>query len=110
MKNDCVSVIVCRIGQPARVEEMPATLEALQSFVGGNFEGWGLSGGLFLICHGEGMLIGLPINRVHARLGCVHGDFVVTRVGRTGDTISVRETDLERVEKMFEPIPQFVFH
>ena len=97
-----VKVILVPIGQPARIETMEDRLEVYQAFVGGEIEGCALPDGLYMICHGEGALIGLPMNRYIPALECwVHGPFIVCRVTSSGNTGSVREVgDLERMSAM----------
>lgn len=93
-----IRVIVAPVNEPLRFEEIVDELKAYQRICGGDIEDWALPTGLRLFCHGEGLLIGLPPNRVVDRLGLVVGPFLVTRLDVMGHGASVEDGDLERIE------------
>jgi hypothetical protein len=57
-----IRVIVCRVGQSPKLEEIEPTLEAAKRIVGGWIEDVHLDAGLILRCNEEGKLLGLPPN------------------------------------------------
>lgn len=93
-----VRVVVYRVSQPARVEAMPATLEAMQLLVGGYVEGMTLVDGR-LYCNEEGLLAGLPPNPRRI-LGAppICGDFFVTaHENADGDLVDLDDETIARL-------------
>lgn len=63
MKEERITIIAARVGEPLHLEDIDNTLEAMQEFVGGYIEAVTLSDGKVIICNEEGKLLGLPYNR-----------------------------------------------
>ena len=63
MKEERITIIAARVGEPLHLEDIDNTLEAMQEFVGGYIEAVTLPDGKVIICNEEGKLLGLPYNR-----------------------------------------------
>ena len=73
-------VILCRVGQPAKLEEFDMRYQSVRDFVGGLVENARVAPGIEVVCNEEGIIIGLPFNRaLPAPVGVHHlyGDFIV---------------------------------
>lgn len=96
-----------------RIIEIEHTLEALQKEVGGYIDIVPLdeSGELDLYVHDEGKLIGLPVNRVwlidSQVADILVGTVFVARHDNEGNTISIRDSDVETIESILRPIVTF---
>lgn len=90
MKKKKLRVIQCNVGESPRIATIPATLEALQSTVGGYVEAHGIAvmalsapptRPLVVLCDEDGGRKGLPPNRTIARgLGwptLIVGNFII---------------------------------
>lgn len=74
------------------------TYESLKALIGGYLEGIHLGGGIDGFCHDEGKLIGFPPNVVCPTGALLVGTLVFTRTDNEGDTVSVKDGDLEYVK------------
>lgn len=93
-----VRVLVVPVGRPPEVHEIPNTLEAAQSIVGGYIEAVsvGDDSGVMGLCNENGRSMGLPRNRI------VLGDFFVARVDpRTGDQVDLTPDDISIYSALF---------
>ena len=57
-----IRVMVKRPGKVPYMALVPDRLECLQAIVGGHIEVYPLCGNLAVVCHAEGVLLGLPVN------------------------------------------------
>jgi hypothetical protein len=57
-----IKAIVCRVGEDARVEEMPVDFKQWQHFVRGCVQEVHLDNGVLLLCNEDGKPMGLPFN------------------------------------------------
>ncbi len=95
-----ITAVVCRPGDDARVVPIPNTLDAFVDAVGGLFEVLFLSNpGVWAYVHEEGVLLGLPWNRI-LRNQPIAGNILVTGITSSGDddqslTIVERERVLQ---------------
>lgn len=89
---------------PARLQDVPDTLEFLQEFVGGYLEGLtipseGLAFGLHAYMNEDGKALGLPINEVATRLlypilrpgDAITGNLMIVGSDAEGDHVSLPE-------------------
>lgn len=74
MKENKITVIAARVGEPLHLEDIDNTLEAMQAFVGGYIETVTLEDGRVIVCNEEGVILGLPMNHGIA------GDFFICEV------------------------------
>lgn len=103
-------VIVCRVGRLPVMEELAQDergghLSAMQRIVGGLVDCVALPDGCDLWCNDEGRLLELPLNRmidVGSHGVKIHGDFIIARVSRNGDTTSATDEDFRRYLELFE--------
>lgn len=95
METNKIRVLVVRVGQPAAVEEHHLTLEAMQRLVGGYVESVPLGDGIFLSCHEEGKLQGLPPN-FSLPGDVIVGDVFFCRI-KGGDEASLTDNDIKRI-------------
>ena len=131
-----VRVLVCRVGAAPVVEELAATneghyLDAMQGIVGGLVTAVSLEGGVDLWCNDEGIVRGLPLNRVIptvapkippgfedaaiimlgddlARPGepgewRIYGDFFLARSTPDGEIAPVTDGDIARYQAKWLP-------
>lgn len=62
MKQDMITVVVKRVGEPAVVQQTRNTLKAFQELVGGYIETFRIAEDLVLVVNEEGLMEGLPWN------------------------------------------------
>lgn len=94
-----IHVIVCRVGQPAVIEEVERTLAEFRRLVDGDIEQVPIVGRPQLGAYARDMgLYEKPPNRCFPRVGTVHGNVVLFRVHVSGNEQSVRADDLAWVE------------
>ena len=91
-----IQVLVVRVGEPAVVEELPRSLEAMQGLVGGYIESVALGDGIYMTCNEEGKLQGLAPN--FALPGdVIVGNVFFCRINSEGDEASLTDTDIKRI-------------
>jgi hypothetical protein len=87
--------ILCRLGLPPVVEDVPIGLAPLQTIVGGPIAALVVAPGIDVICRDAPYLLppnrALPIGRWAG--GLVHGDFLVARY-EWGEHVDLRPADL----------------
>lgn len=91
-----VRVVVVPVEGPARVEEIPDSLEAMQAIVGGYVELVRLENGLELWVNEEGLLEELPPNRYASYLARhpIVGPAFVSRSTPDGDLANLKPSDV----------------
>lgn len=101
MKMDKLRVLVKRVGQPFKVEEIEHSLEAMQEIVGGFIEvSPCLPHPYVVVCNEEGKLEGLKQNfSVIGDVIC--GDAIIAKVAGA-DFVSLDDKDISNLSKMFE--------
>ena len=83
-----ICVVGVRSGRDARAETIGDSLEAMQTFVGGDIEMHGLGDGISLVCNEDGMALGLPQN------GCgLLGPYFFTKTNEEGDSVSLSDEE-----------------
>jgi hypothetical protein len=104
-------VIVCEVGRPPELREMPNTLKALQETVGGYIEtlhprkaGLSVLDGAVMIFNEEGRLQGLPPNR----LGIV-GTLIFAGV-RDSEFCSLTDGQVNTILGQLEEAPSDAHH
>ena len=120
MSNDNkIRVIVCRVGEAPKVEFIEDGLKPMQDIVGGYIERVALDGepvsgrGVDLWLNEEGLIIGLPPNRLARQIPLYRGDlplmgnFFIAAHNSMGDTLGLTEDEcaewMERVNDW--PLP-----
>lgn len=92
-------VIVCRVGEEPKYEEIDESLDGMQEVVHGFIEEFPLDADFSIVCNEEGKLNGMKPNRVVVDMpsvGMIFGDFFICRNGED-DFKSVGDGDLEKV-------------
>ncbi len=92
--------------------EIENTLQAIQSFAGGDIQVISLSSGIVLICNEEGKLEGLPPNRAlyyeadgkDTIYDFVVGNCLCVRYNDEGNFTSILEEDLAVIQRFAKPI------
>jgi hypothetical protein len=97
-----LTVIVCRVGQPAVVEQIAPGLEAMQAIVGGYIECVRLEGtpyehGIDLWCDEEFLLKDYKPNRMVGPNLVIHGDFFIAAHDSKGETLGLTAKELTRL-------------
>lgn len=97
-----LQVIVCRVGQPAVVEQIPSGLQPMQDIVGGYIECVRLEGtpyehGIDLWCDEEFLLKDYKPNRVIGPELVIHGDFFIAAHDEEGETIGLTDAEVARL-------------
>ena len=88
------------------IQEIDGSLESMQRIVGGDIEAvYPFDDPVALVCHGEGKLLGLPMNRAltdesGVPYDIVCGTFFMAGVGRE-DFISLTEQQIEKYQKKY---------
>lgn len=77
------------------------TLESLQALVGGMIEGISVVAGVDGYINEEGKILGMPPN-VKIPYDMICGPIVFTRTDDEGETVSVEDGDLEKVQKWLD--------
>lgn len=95
MDSQKLKVLVYRKGFNSSVEMIENTLESFQSLVGGNIEGWMIPWREYvqLICYELGRFE-RPANRYVHGLGEIHGTFLISRIDRRGESVSLTDEDV----------------
>lgn len=88
MENDMMTVLLVQPGKHPVEITIPHTLKELQKQVGGTIEivyPWP-DRSVGLVCHDEGKLLGLPLNRALPEIGdAIAGDFLLCGLCDTED-------------------------
>ena len=97
-KVDNMQVVVKRVGEVGKVQEIENELEVLQNIVGGYINIFPLaSTGMLIICNEEGLLQGLEPNIEIGGIVIV-GDIVIARQGEE-DFESLNEAEIRALRK-----------
>lgn len=88
MNNDMMTVLLVRPGKHPVEVTIPHTLQELQKQVGGTIEivyPW-TDRSVGLVCHDEGKLLGMPLNRALPEIGdAIAGNFLLCGLCDTED-------------------------
>ncbi len=78
-----MKVLMCRVGEAARVEEIDNGLESMQNVVGGYIQAtYPFEDEVAIICNEEGKLMGLEMNRgIPTTMDIIVGDFFICGLG-----------------------------
>lgn len=115
-----VTAKVFRVNCAPSVEQIDASLEGLQKFIGGYIEGIKLGSGYILYCNEDGRAKGLSPNLQLPNGVVVLGDAVMVRHNSEGEVVSLTEHEPEAIRKAFghltedgnehEPTPWIVIY
>ena len=102
MTKNTLTVIVCRVGQLAVVEQMAPGLKPMQDIVGGHIECVGLEGtpfehGIDLWCNEEFLLKDYKPNRTIGPQLVIHGDFFIAAHDGEGETLGLTDAEVARL-------------
>jgi hypothetical protein len=119
--SENITVLVFPVGKSPQIENIERGLKPMQTLVGGLIQfvplvsahGGPVRGceGLEACCNEEGLLEGLPANRMLPWGDALVGNFFVTKTDpETGESASLTVADIEAAKKYFkgrelEPIP-----
>lgn len=83
-----MKVLMCRVGEAAKVEELNHTLESMQEAVGGYIQAtYPFEDEVAIICNEEGKLMGLEANRgIPTTRDIIVGDFFICGLDEDGFT------------------------
>lgn len=109
-------ILLIEPGEVPRPKEIAPTLEAMQSVVGGPIQAvYPFEEPVALICHEEGKLLGLPLNRAlrhpdsHEIYDVIAGTFFLCGAPPESEHFeSLTEEQMERYTEHFAPIELFV--
>jgi len=109
-KSTKLKVIVCRVGSPPFVEEIPSGLKAMQTIVGGyiecvNLEGSPFEHGVDLWCNEEFLLHDFKPNRKVGPSLIIHGDFFIAAHDGEGETLGLTDAEVDRLMPMVKAWP-----
>ena len=86
------------------VVKIDGKLSEFQEMVGGYVEIFNIGEGLVVVLNEEGALQDLPYNRTlvttRGEIDIV-GDFVITRINKKGDFVSLSKSDIKCLEELF---------
>lgn len=106
MKNNKIRVLIKRVGQPASVEEIENTLDALQEIVGGDIEipyNPDLPEGVQLVCNEEGKYADDPQPNIYwGDSDVIYGDMFFMSHNKKGEAISLTEQQIEQAKQFAE--------
>lgn len=103
-----IRVLVVPVGREPYVKEIDGGLSSMQALVKGFIEAVPLEPYVDLVCHEEGKLVGLPLNRHVAMLrDTVRGDFFISRSNENGDSVDLTEADVITYSHMFSLSPRY---
>ena len=99
-----MKVLVVRVGEQPKVEDVKDDLKTYQSIVGGYIECISIDRNVDMVCNDEGKLIGLPINRplvMNNRIvDLICGDFFIVGVDGA-DFTSLSDSMIEKWKKIY---------
>lgn len=95
-----IDVLIVEPNKEPYLASIDNNLKSFQNIVGGNFEFDPLSKTVALICHEEGKLINLPVNRV-LEDDVIVGNFFIVGYERE-DFCSLSDEDIEKYTDMFQ--------
>lgn len=100
--SNLLTVIVCRVGQPAVVEQIAPGLKPMQDIVGGYIECVRLEGtpfehGIDLWCDEEFLLKDYKPNRIIGPSLTIHGDFFIAAHDDEGETLGLTDAEVARL-------------
>ena len=109
-------ILLIKPGEVPRPAEISLTLQAMQSVVGGPIQAvYPFAEPVALICHEEGKLLGLPLNRAlrhpdsHEIYDVIAGTFFLCGAPPESEHFeSLTEEQMERYTEHFAPIELFV--
>ena len=107
-----MTILVVEPMKTPTVQEIDGSLESMQRIVGGDIEAvYPFDDPVVLVCHGEGKLLGLPMNRAltdesGVPYDIVCGTFFVVGIGDENFT-SLTEQQIEEYTRRFGEIEQF---
>jgi hypothetical protein len=117
MSDRKIRVLVCRVGEQPRVEEIEPTLRGMRSIVDGYLQCVPLEDGVDLWCDEEGgpLCKNLPFSRDVAPSSArgyhhLHGPFFLTRHDDEGEATSLTDEDIAvwRFKLWLGPVPEHV--
>lgn len=111
-----MQILLIEPGKVPRPAEIAPTLEAMQSVVGGPIQvAYPFEETVALICHEEGKLLGLPLNRAlrypdsHEIYDVIAGTFFLCGAPPEPEHfVSLTEKQMERYAERFAPIELFI--
>ena len=107
-----MTILVVEPMKKPTIQEIDGSLESMQRIVGGDIEAvYPFDDPVALVCHGEGKLLGLPMNRAltdesGVPYDIVCGTFFVVGIGDENFT-SLTEQQIEEYTRRFGEIEQF---
>lgn len=115
--KDKIRVIVCRVGEQPKVEEIEPGLKTMQDIIGGRVERVALDGepafgrGIDLWCNEEFLIRDSQPNRLIRNVPLyrgelpIHGDFFIAAHDGEGETVSLTEAEAEEWAKRAKDWP-----
>ena len=106
ISKETLKILVVEPMKPPTVQEIDGNLESMQRIVGGDIEAvYPFDDPVVLVCHGEGKLLGLPMNRAltdesGVPYDIVCGTFFVVGIG-DADFTSLTEQQIEKYRKKY---------
>jgi hypothetical protein len=104
MTEETITVVVKRVGQPAKVETIANDFRALQAIVGGAFDMPSMPGmkNVNLVCNDTGKLVHLPANIYWGDTDIICGDLLIVGSNEEGESISLTEKQIGQALKFIE--------
>lgn len=105
-----IKIYSMKVGETGSIKEIDNSLESFQSEVGGYIEILNIDKEciLDLVCNEEGKINGLPMNRAWLFEGeiveVIAGNCFVTRHNDNGDSTSIEESDVPKIEAILKQI------
>lgn len=98
-----MKVLMCRVGEAARVEEIDNGLESMQNVVGGYIQAtYPFEDEVAIICNEEGKLMGLEANRgIPTTMDIIVGDFFICGLG-DDDFTDIPEELIDKYEFLMD--------
>ena len=112
-KEPYITVVACHPGKTAEIIQIPNTLKGMQDFIGGHIQAvYPSRDPIALVCHDEGKLIGLPLNRAlydeHGEIyDIIAGPMFICGLGEE-DFASLSGDLLQKYQEKFKHPEQFV--
>ena len=106
ISKETLKILVVEPMTPPTVQEIDGSLESMQRIVGGDIEAvYPFDDPVAIVCHGEGKLLGLPMNRAltdesGVPYDIVCGTFFVVGIGDE-DFTSLTEQQIEKYRKKY---------
>lgn len=99
-----MKVVLVEVGKPAKIADIPHDLKAMQTIVEGPIQAlYPWDDPVALVCNDEGMLRGLPLNRVLEGYDVIAGTFFICGLSKGSFTNLTDELAKKYQEKFLYP-------